>query len=83
MGVYSVTMKTHSKEDITDNHAIKLNLCKIHKRKPHIFKMIVGRGKETYYVANCEHDDCGKISYSVNELIQVWNKWNPASLQTK
>mgnify|MGYP000190277813 CR=1 FL=1 len=76
MGVFSATMKTHIREYITDQFP-ELNLCVVHGCKPSIIKMIVGRRKDTYFVANCQSDDCGKISDTAENVVLAWNKWNP------
>ncbi len=74
MSVFTVKMKTHIREEITGLG--NLNLCKVHDIKPKIFKMVVGKRKETFYVANCQHDDCGKIAHTLDEVINFWNKHN-------
>lgn len=76
MGVVEFKMKTHSRQDITDQFP-DLNDCIGHHKKPQIQKLVSGRRKETYYCAFCDHDDCGKISYDANETVRLWNKWNP------
>ena len=69
-------MKTHSREDITEQFP-DLNNCIIHNIKPRILKIVAGKRKEVHYVAHCKHDDCGKISFDVNDTVNAWNKWNP------
>ena len=77
MSIVTFQMKTHSRVDVTDQVADQLNDCVKHHCKPGIFKMVVGKRKETFYVANCQHDDCGKISTTLEETVAAWNKWNP------
>jgi len=76
MSIISFQMKTHSRENITDTLP-ELNDCIVHKCKPSIFKMVVGKRKEIFYVANCKDDDCGKIGSSADEVVKSWNKFNP------
>lgn len=75
MSIFTVTMKTHSRENLTSQFV--LNDCIIHHRQPVIEKMVVGRRREVYFVARCEHDDCGKIHDSAQQVVDAWNKWNP------
>lgn len=75
MSTYSVKLKTHSVEDIT-NEAGKLNNCCVHGVKPTILKIVAGRNKDVHYVADCVNEHCGKIAWSLDEIIEVWNKWN-------
>ncbi len=81
MGVFQVTMKTHSREDITEQHIHDLNDCAVHKHKPKIFKMVVGKRKETFYVAQCDSDDCSKISDHPTKTVLTWNKYNPITIK--
>lgn len=76
MSTYITRMKTHKREEITYKYFGKLNLCMVHNHTPKIFIMVVGKMKEVYYVINCDHDDCGKIGSTPNEVINAWNKWN-------
>lgn len=78
MGVITIQMKTHSRKNITDKFP-DLNDCVVHHSKPEIFEMVVGRSKETMFTANCQHDDCGKIAYTAEEVVSAWNRFNPTS----
>lgn len=75
MSIVQYTMKTHSREDVTDQYH-ELSTCIIHGTPPKIVKMVVGRRKEIVYVANCQHDDCGKIGHTGDEVVGHWQKWN-------
>jgi hypothetical protein len=75
MGIYSIKLKTHSRENITHKFE-NLNYCIIHLCQPEIFKIVAGSRKDINYIAVCKHDDCGKISDSEEDLINVWNKYN-------
>jgi hypothetical protein len=77
MSVFTVTLKTHSREDLTEKVNDQLNDCIVHSCKPRIVKMVVGKRKEIYFVANCKHEDCGKIACTLEDAIAFWNKWNP------
>lgn len=77
MGHYSVIMKTHNREEITYKYLHRLNPCKFHNHTPRLFRMVVGRRKEIWYVINCDHDDCSKLGSTPTEVIDTWNKWNP------
>ena len=76
MGYWEVKMKTHSREDITEQYP-DLNDCIVHHHKPKILKIVSGKRKETFYTAHCDHDDCGKISHDPKITVDAWNKWNP------
>lgn len=79
MGVFTTTLKTHSREDITDKCG-ELNNCIVHGCKPQILKIIAGKRKELFVVASCEDDECGKISTTIEATVAAWNKWNPKPL---
>jgi len=79
MGTFKVTMKTHSRKCITEQFRDTLNYCVFHGRRPQIFEMVVGRRKETMYVAECKHESCNKIAWTKEELVAAWNKYNEAS----
>jgi len=79
MGVYTVTMKTHSQSDVTEQCEREfgdLLPCITHNRKPIIYDSIVGRRKYRFFTAVCDHKDCGKIADSMKEVFEFWNKWN-------
>lgn len=75
MGIFTVTLKTHSRKNITSECG-ELNDCVVHGCKPIIEVMVVGKRKDTHYVAWCKHDDCGKIANSKEDVVKAWNKWN-------
>lgn len=76
MGIIEYRLKTHSRENITDQFP-DLNNCVVHNKKPIIQKMVVGRRKDVHYTASCDHDECGKIAESGAAVVAAWNKWNP------
>ena len=81
MGVIIFQMKTHSRTDITDQFP-DLNNCIVHHCKTAILEIVAGRRKDILYVADCESDDCTKISSeSAEKVVEYWNKWNPKSIQ--
>lgn len=82
MSIISYTLKTHSREDITDQFP-ELNDCIVHNKKPDIFRMVVGKRKDVFYIACCDHDDCGKITSTAEETVSAWNKWNPCKTFNK
>lgn len=80
MSVFSVTLKTHNRKEITDQ--FETNPCILHGVQPKIFESVVGRRKDTMYTALCicngtYNDDCGKIAGNAEEVVEAWNKWNP------
>ena len=82
MSTYSVDLKTHSQEDLTEQFP-NLNNCIVHGIKPKIMKTVAGKRKETFYSALCICDgkynnDCAKINTESPEVVvDYWNKWNP------
>ncbi len=79
MSIVQFQMKTHSREDITDQFP-DLNDCIVHNRKPRILKIVAGRRKEIHYVAVCNKDECSKISMDAQQTVNAWNKWNPQNI---
>lgn len=78
MSVYTVTMKTHSRQQYHEDQFI-LNSCIVHGRKPDVFKSVVGKRRLTMYTVICDHDDCAKIADNVDEAVAAWNKRNPTT----
>ena len=82
MSTYSVTMKTHSQENLTENYP-NLNRCILHGVKPTIMKTVAGKRKEIFYSALCicegkYNNDCAKITTeNPDVVVGYWNKWNP------
>lgn len=77
MGTFTVTMKTHSREDITSRFMF-IHDCVIHKKKPQVLHIVAGRNKEDHYVVTCGHDDCTRISMdSPDHIVTIWNNYNP------
>jgi len=76
MGIIEFSMKTHSIKDITGEFT-KLNNCILHNRIPKILEVVAGKRKEKHYTANCDSPDCGKISMDKNQIVTIWNKFNP------
>jgi hypothetical protein len=80
MGIYTIKLKTHGRQDIS-NQFYNLNDCIIHGCKPKIFKIVSGRRKHVDFVAVCEEDTCAKISESAHQTVDAWNKWNPLKIK--
>lgn len=76
MGVFTVRMKTHKREDITKDCPL-IHSCIVHGNKPQVLHIVAGKRKEDHYVVTCGHDECSKITtLSAADAVCIWNSYN-------
>lgn len=77
MAIFSVQMKIHSRDDVSQQFP-GLNNCVTHNRKPRVEKRVYGKKKYVTYVLMCQNDDCLRCTDEEKKVVEIWNKWNPA-----
>lgn len=80
MSIWEVAVKTN-REDITSKYdSIPVNDCIRHKCKPKFYRHVKKNKKRSdipLLTATCLSDECGKICMDGEDIVGIWNKWNP------